>query len=212
MSRKQAFIIKKYIDEMLDKDYIKFNISFYAAFIFIVKKFNKELRFYVNYRALNALIIFNRNVSSLIKKTFVKLCAIKIYNKFDIIIVFNEIRIRKNYEKKTTFLIKYDLYEYMIMSFDLYNASVTFQVFINDVLREYLNVFYIAYFNDILIYSNIKKKHLYHINKILNKLQKIELYLNINKCDFHIIRVKYLDLIIIIDEIEINFKKIKIII
>ena len=97
------------------------------------------------------------------------------------------------------------------MLFNLYNVSITFQVFINDVLKEYLNVFYITYFDDILIYNNIKEKHLYHINKILNKLQKVELYFDINKCDFYIIRVKYLDLIIIIDEIEINFKKIEII-
>ena len=111
---------------MLDKGYIKFNISFYIVFVFIVKKFNKELRFYVDYRALNVFIIFNRNASPLIKKTLAKLYAIKIYNKFDIIIVFNEIRIRKNYEEKTIFLIKYDLYEYIIMPFDLCNASITF--------------------------------------------------------------------------------------
>ena len=43
ISKEQAFIIKKYIDEMLDKDYIKFNISFYAAFILIMKKFNEKL-------------------------------------------------------------------------------------------------------------------------------------------------------------------------
>ena len=97
------------------------------------------------------------------------------------------------------------------MPFDLCNAPITFQVFINDVLREYLNVFCIAYFDDILIYSNIKKKHLHHVNKILNKLKKSEFYLDINKCDFHIIRVKYLDLIIIIDEVEMNLKKIEII-
>ena len=111
---------------MLDKGYIKFNILFYVVFVFIVKKSDKELRFHVNYRAFNALIIFNRNASSLIKKTLVKFCAIKIYNKFDIIIVFNEIRVREDYKEKMIFFIKYDLYEYMIMFFDLCNASITF--------------------------------------------------------------------------------------
>ena len=97
------------------------------------------------------------------------------------------------------------------MFFNLYNVSITFQIFINNVLKKYLNVFYITYFNDILIYNNIKEKHLHYINKMLNKLQKAELYFDINKYDFHIIRIKYLNLIIIIDEIEINLKKIKII-
>ena len=59
MFKKQTLIIKKYIDEMLKKRYIRLSTSFYAAFIFIVKKFNKRLKFYVDYRILNALIIFN---------------------------------------------------------------------------------------------------------------------------------------------------------
>lgn len=80
----------------------------------------------VNYRALNALIVFNRNIFPLIKKTLVKLYAIKIYSKFDIIIIFNKIRIKKDDKYKTAFLIRYDLFEYNIISFDLYNILVIF--------------------------------------------------------------------------------------
>ena len=79
------------------------------------------------------------------------------------------------------------------------------------MLKEYLNVFCITYFDDIFIYNNIKKKHVFHIGKILKKFQQINLYLDINKCDFYIIQIKYFDFIIIIDEIEMNFKKINII-
>ena len=59
----------------------------------IVKKSNKSLKVYVNYRALNALIIFNKNVFLLIKEILIKLYTARIYSKFDIIAVFNEIRI-----------------------------------------------------------------------------------------------------------------------
>ena len=77
---------------------------------------------------------------------------------------------KKNYEKKIIFLIKYDFYEYIIIFFNLYNVLTIFQTFINDILKEYLNIFCITYFNDILIYSNIKKKYIHYINKILKKL------------------------------------------
>ena len=80
----------------------------------------------MNYRALNALIILNRNTLLLIKKTLAKLYAVKIYNKFDIIAAFNEIRVKKNYKKKTVFLTRYSLFEYIIISFKLYNISITF--------------------------------------------------------------------------------------
>ena len=58
----------------------------------------------------------------------------------------------------------------MIIFFNLCNILITFQTFINDVLKKYLNIFYITYFDDIFIYNNIKKKHIHYINKILKKL------------------------------------------
>ena len=119
-------MIKEYIDEILEKRYIRLNISLYAASILIVKKLDKELRIYIDYRTLNALIIKNRNIFSLIRETITKLYAIKIFIKFDIIIIFNEIRIKEDNEKKTIFLIRYELLEYIIILFKLYNASSIF--------------------------------------------------------------------------------------
>ena len=119
-------VIKKYFNKILNKEYIKFNILFYAILIFIVKKLNKRFKIYINYRIFNVYIIFNRNISLLIKKTLFKFYIIKIYNKFDIIIIFNEIRIKKNYKKKITFFIKYKFYEYFVILFDFYNALIIF--------------------------------------------------------------------------------------
>ena len=119
-------MIKGYIEEILDKNYIRLSISSYAASILIIKKSNKGLRIYIDYKILNALIIFNRNVFLLIKKTLIKLYAVKIYSKFNIIVAFNEIRIKKDDEYKIAFLTYYNLFEYNIISFELYNASVTF--------------------------------------------------------------------------------------
>ena len=56
------------------------------------------------------------------------------------------------------------------MFFKLYNALNIFQIFINNVLREYFNVFYFIYLNDIFIYNDIEKQHIQHVKKILNKL------------------------------------------
>ena len=46
---------------------------------------------------------------------------------------------------------------------------------------------------------------------MLLKLKKADLYLNINKCEFHVITIKYLNFIIIIEDIQMNLDKIKII-
>ena len=122
----QTTVMKKYIDDMLEKDYIKFSTFEYAASILIVKKFEEKLRVCVNYRALNALTIKNRNASFFIRNTLIRLCFVKYFNKFDIIAAFNEIRMREGDEKKIAFLTRYDLFEYVIMFFELCNASRTF--------------------------------------------------------------------------------------
>lgn len=55
---------------MLKKKYIRFNTLFYITFILIIKKFNKDLRIYVNYKTLNVITIRNRNILFLIKKLY----------------------------------------------------------------------------------------------------------------------------------------------
>jgi len=194
---------------MKDKNQIRNKISQYAISTLIIKKSNKELRICVNYRDLNALTIKNRNTLLLIRKILQQLCKIRYYNKFDIIVVFNEIRIRFNNKYKTIFIICYNLFEYVVISFELYNVSITFQFYINKTFNSYLNDFYIIYINNILIYNNVKKDYKNYINKILTKFYKIDFYLNINKYIFFVKQIKYLNLIIIIEKIQINFKKVK---
>ena len=50
------------------------------------------------------------------------------------------------------------------MPFGLTNAPATFQAFINNVLRKYLDVFIIVYLDDILIYSQTEEDHERHIS------------------------------------------------
>ena len=194
---------------MLGKGYIRPSSSPYAAPVLIVKKLDGGLRVYIDYRALNALTIKNRNAPPLIRDTLAKLCMAKIYSKFDIIAAFNEIRMRKGHEEKTAFLIRYGLFEYTVMPFSLCNAPGTFQAFINHILREYLDVFYTAYLDDILVYSTGIAKHKHHVKQVLQRLRKAGLFLDIYKCEFNVTTVKYLGIIITTEGLEIDPSKVK---
>ncbi len=59
------------------------------------------------------------------------------------------------------------MYEYRVVFFDLANASTTFQTYINIALREYLDVFTLAYIDDILIFFKILKKHMQHVRVVI---------------------------------------------
>jgi len=84
------------------------------------------LRVCVNYKDFNTLTIKNCNILSLIKEILQQLYKIKYYNKFNIIVVFNEIQIRFNNKYKIVFIICYNLFKYVVIFFKLYNILITF--------------------------------------------------------------------------------------
>jgi hypothetical protein len=95
------------------------------------------------------------------------------------------------------------------MSFELTNVLTTCQEIINDALRQYLNRFVIAYLNDIMIYSNILKKHISHVSKVLKCLDKRNLHLKPKKCEFHREKVDFLEFVVKRHEVRMNLKKLQ---
>jgi Reverse transcriptase (RNA-dependent DNA polymerase) len=71
------------------------------------------------------------------------------------------------------------------MPFRLTNTPATYQALINNILREYLDDFIVAYLDDILIYSKNEKEHTGHVIKILEALKKTGLKINEEKSIFH---------------------------
>ncbi len=208
MFEKKLKIVKKYLEDNLEKNFIVANRSFFASSVMFMKKANEFLRFCVDYRKFNQLIKKNRYSLSLIEKTLIHLSQTKYFTKLDIRQIFHRIRITNvEFEDLTTFRIKFDVYKYRVLSFELCNESVTYQHYMNDVFFDYLDEFVSAYIDDILIYNNSKTKHTKHVKKMLQRLKNVELQANINKCDFFVHEIKYLDLIVKRNEIRMNSKK-----
>ena len=67
---------------------------------------------------------------------------------------------------------------------------------INDVLREYLDVFVIAYLDDILVYSKILEEYRLHVSKVLECLGVRDLRLKLEKYKFYIEEVNFLGFIV----------------
>ena len=55
----EFLVIKKYINKYFNKGFIYPNISLAAAPILLAKKLGGGIRFYINYRGLNTIIIKN---------------------------------------------------------------------------------------------------------------------------------------------------------
>jgi hypothetical protein len=212
MFEKELKIVKKYLEDNLKKNFIVANRFFFASSVMFMKKTNESLRFCVDYKKLNQLIKKNRYSLSLIEKTLIHLSKTKYFIKLDIRQTFHRIRIANiEFEDLITFKIKFDVYKYRVLSFELCNELVTYQHYMNDVFFDYLDEFVSIYINDILIYNNLKVEHIEHVKKMLQRLRDVELQTDIDKCEFFVHEIKYSRLIIKRNEIRMNLKKIQII-
>ena len=209
MSEQEMEAVKKYIDEHLGKSFIRPSSSSAAAPVLLVRKPGGGLRFCVDYRALNSITIKNRYPIPLINETLGKLSQAKKFTKLDVISAFNRMRMKEGHEWLTAFNTRYGQFEYLVMPFGLCNAPGTFQSFINDTVREYLDVFCRAYLNDVLIYSEIEEEHSDQVFKILKRLQERGIQVDIDKCEFSVTEVKYLGLIVTTDGIKMDPEKIE---
>ncbi|RKK72672.1 hypothetical protein BFJ68_g18271, partial [Fusarium oxysporum] len=94
------------------------------------------------------------------------------------------------------------------MPFGLTNAPATFQRMINNVLRQYLDVFVVCYLDDILIFSDNEEEHKEHVHKVLKALQDANLLVEPEKSHFHVKEVDFLGHTITPGEIRMERKKI----
>ena len=127
----------------------------------------------MNYRVFNAIIIKNWYLLFLIQETLSRICKIRIYIIFDIIVVFNKLRMIEEKKWKMVFKTRYDLYESFLINFDLCEVSFCFQNYINNVLYEYLDNFCTTYIDNILIYNENRKKHIRHVRLIFQRLKNV---------------------------------------
>jgi len=209
LSAEKLDALRQYLKENMRKEFIKESQSSAEYLILFVLKLNESLRLCVDYRALNNITIKNSYSLSLISELQNQLQRAQWFMKFDILEAFNRIRIKEEDEWKTVFYTRLEHYENLIMSFDLINASVTFQTFVNNVLRRYLNQFVIVYLNDILVYFKTKKEHVQHVKKVLQTLKKVDLRIKSEKSEFHVQSVQFLRFIVTSQSLRMNSKKIE---
>ena len=151
--------MKKYIEENLAKEFITPSAAPYASLILFVQKKDEGLRFCVDYRKLNSLSKKNPYPIPLIQEIMAQLTGKKYFSRFDIVAAFNNLRMHPDSEEYTTFKTTFGLYMYKVLPFGLTGGPGTWQHYMNDVLFEFLGKFCSVYLNDILIFSDIKKKH-----------------------------------------------------
>ncbi|KAK1798123.1 hypothetical protein P4O66_000618 [Electrophorus voltai] len=83
-------------------------------------------------------------------------------------------------------------YEYLVLPYHLTTAPSVFLAYINELLREFLGRFVVAYIDDILIYSPSRNQHVRDVWGMLQTLLENHLHCKAEKCEFHRKEVNFL--------------------
>src|SRR6266480_4694505 len=105
--------------------------------------------------------------------------------------------------------MQYRHFEYQVVSFDLINISVIFQVYINHALCDLVDDFCIVYLDNILVFLKSKKKHYQHLQLIIKCLQCAKLYANFKKYKFFKLKVEYFDFLVNKDDLYMNLSHVQ---
>ncbi|KAJ1581461.1 hypothetical protein NDA11_003779 [Ustilago hordei] len=206
---KEMSELRRYLDENLEKGFIRPSKSPARSPVLFVPKKDGGLRLCVDYRGLNEITVKNRAPLPLIEEQLFLLRKARIYTKLDLRAAYNLIRIAKGDEWKTAFGTQLGLYEYLVMPFGLANAPAHFQSFINDIFRDIIGVYVVVYLDDFLIFSDTEEVHVKHVTEVLTRLRNNRLFAKLSKCEFHTKTVEFLGYIIKPTGIEMDPEKVR---
>ena len=95
------------------------------------------------------------------------------------------------------------------MFFGMTNLPATFQVIMNEILRDLVNESKVAVFvDDILVGTKTEKEHDEIIEEILRRLEENNLYVKLEKCIWKVRKIGFLGVVIGPNRIEIEKKKV----
>jgi len=187
MSASELGELKKKLEELLEKQFIRSSVSLWGALVLLVKKKDGSMRLCVDYRQLNKVTIKNRYPLPRIDDLMDQLVGAEVFSKIDLRSGYHLIRVKVEDVSKTAFRTRYGHYEYYVMPFGVTNAPSVFMEYMNMIFHPYLDQFVVVFIDDILVYLKLEEEHAEHLRVVLEVLKEKRLFAGSKiswSCDF----------------------------
>ena len=133
----------------------------------------------------------------------------KVFTKIDLRQEYNNIWIKEENEWKAVFTMHLRVYKPTVMFFGLTNLPATFQIMMNNILRDLIDTRdIVAFMDDILVGTEDEKQHKEIVEEVLKRIEKNDLYIKPEKYVWKIKEIDFLGLIIGAEEIKIQEEKV----
>jgi len=148
-----------------------------------VGKKNGSKQMVMDYRNLNDQTVKNNYLLPLIMELIDNMGSKKVFTKIDLRWGFNNMRIKEGDKWKGVFTMHIGFFEPTVMFFGMTNLPATFQVIMNEILRDLINKGKVAAFvDDVLIGTETEEEHDKIVEEILRRLEENILYIKPEKC------------------------------
>jgi len=122
---------------------------------------------------------------------------------------FNNVRIKEEDKWKGVFMTHVGSFEPTVMFFGMINSPATFQVIMNEILRDIINKGKVAAFvDDILVEIETEEGHDKIMEEVLKRLEENDLYVKPEKCMWKVQKIGFLEVVIGSNKIKIEKEKI----
>ncbi|KAE8960370.1 hypothetical protein PR002_g30239 [Phytophthora rubi] len=185
--------IESNVSKMLGAGVIEEGNGAWGFPVVLVRKKDGEVRFCIDYRALNK--ITKRDVYPLprIDETLEALGGARLFTTLDLRSGYWQIGMAPGDRGKTAFTTKQGLYRFVRMPFGLMNAPSTFQRMMNGVLRGLTWLTCLVYLDDIVVFTRGGiERHIVELATVLERLSAAGLTLKLKKCMFATKSMEYL--------------------
>ena len=135
----------------------------------------------------------------------------QLLNFMDAFSGYNQIKLSKDDQEKTSFVTSQGLFCYKVMPFGLKNAGATYQRLTNRMFTHQIGRNVQIYVEDMLVKSIREDNHLSDLQETFDTLQLYNMMLNPKKCMFGVTVGKFLGFMVSQRGIEVNLEKIKVI-
>ncbi|GKV41417.1 hypothetical protein SLEP1_g48955 [Rubroshorea leprosula] len=209
MAPAELIELKKQLQELLDKGFIRLSTSPWGAPVLFVKKKDGSLRLCIDYRRLNQVTVKNKYPLPRIDDLFDQLQGARVFSKIDLRSGYYQLKVKPEDVMKTAFRSRYGHYEFLVMPFGLTNAPAAFMDLMNRIFQLYLDKFVIVFIDDILIFSPDEESHKEHLAIVLQILREKKLYAKFDKCEFWLNQISFLGHIVSKDGISVDPSKVE---
>ena len=174
--------IQKEVDDMLSLGIIEKSNSPYASPVVMVRKKDNTVRFCVDFRKLNRIVMFDPEPMPNPEDLFTKLSKGKYLSKLDMTKGYWQIAMSERSKDMTAFVTPDAQYRFLYLPFGLVVAPALFTRMMRKLFGQLENV--VSYIDDLCVWTETWSEHLSVLEKVFQILREANLAAKPSKCSF----------------------------